>query len=182
MITDIIDILKNVFLRHKGVRCFKYQGDIYNNAQGNDKVYSIFIDNIVFSELLITNHVFTMNFEIYILGFPTESKPIIQIQDEAFTIACDVINYIDLSNDYKGILSVYDYSILSLADYTDNNSAGVKLSLKLQVPDLTNLCTLDENFNDEPYEEEPENEIDVDVKESGDITLNTIKLPKNKRC
>lgn len=181
MINDIIDILKNVFLRHKGVRTFKYQGSIYNNAQPNDNVYSVFIDDIVFSELLITNHIFTMNFEIYILGFPTDEKPVIEVQDDAFTIACDVLNYIDLSKEYQGVLSVYDYSILTIADYTDNKNAGVKLSLKLQVPDPTNLCTLDENFNDEPYIEPEENEITVEERKDGDITINPIKLPRN-RC
>jgi hypothetical protein len=41
---------------------------------------------------------------------------------------------------------------------------------------------LDDNFNDEPYEDEPDHEIDVDEDEVGDIDITPITLPRNRIC
>ena len=90
--------------------------------------------------------------------------------------------YIDTKDEFKGILSVYDYSILTLSHFTDDSSAGVKLSLVLQMPSPVNLCTLDDNFNDEPYEEDDDKEITINDDEIGDINLTPIHLPKNRNC
>ena len=90
--------------------------------------------------------------------------------------------YIDTQDEFKGILSVYDYSILTLARYTDDSSAGVKLSLVLQMPNPVNLCDLENNFDDEPHEEDEDHEIDVDEDEVGDIDITPITLPRSRIC
>lgn len=77
---------------------------------------------------------------------------------------------------------MYDYSILTLSRFSDDSSAGVKLSLVLTIPNGVNLCELDDHFNDEPYPEEPDHEIDVPTSEINDITITPIKLPKNRDC
>jgi hypothetical protein len=69
-----------------------------------------------------------------------------------------------------------------LSHYTDDNAAGVKLSLVLSMPSPLNWCTLDENFNDEPYEDQPDREITINDDEIGDIDINPIHLPRTKRC
>ena len=46
------------------------------------------------------------------------------------------------------------------------------------MPSPVNLCTLDDNFNDEPYEDEPDNEIDLNNGSIGDIDLKPIELPR----
>lgn len=182
MLKDVINILKDVSLRHKGVRTFRYQGEKFNNAQNNFKGYQVYVDDISLHELNITTGVFKAKFEIYILGFVDEDTDVLEVQNNAYTIATDIMAYIDIQDEFKGILSVYDYSILTLARYTDDSSAGVKLSLTLQMPNPTNLCTLDDNFNDEPYEDEPDHEIDVDEDEVGDIDITPITLPRNRIC
>ena len=91
--------------------------------------------------------------------------------------------FIDTQDEYRGILSVYDYSILTLSHYTDDNSAGVKLSLVLEMPSPLNWCELDENFNDEPYEEDEDTPIDVPTESvPDDLDIKAIKLPRNKPC
>ena len=90
--------------------------------------------------------------------------------------------FIDTQEAFQGILSVYDYSILTLSHYTDDNAAGVKLSLVLQMPSPLNWCTLDDNFDDEPHEEEQDKEIDIPTTEVGELDINPIKLPINRRC
>lgn len=182
MLKDVIEILKNASLRHKGVYTFRYQGDDLNNAQNNYKMYQVYVDDISLHQLNITTNIFKVEFQIYILGFVNEDKTILDVQDDAYTIAVDLMAFIDSQDEFQGVLSVYDYSILTLSRYGDDSSAGVKLSLVLQMPSPLNWCTLDENFDDEPHKEEEDHKIDVDINEVGDITINPIKLPRNRNC
>lgn len=185
MIKDVIDVLKNAALRHKGVRTFRYQGDDLNNAQNNYKGYQVYVDDISHHQLNITTGIFRVEFQIYVLGFAdgTSGNTILDVQNDAYTIACDIMAFIDTQDEYRGILSVYDYSILTLSHYTDDNSAGVKLSLVLEMPSPLNWCTLDDNFNDEPYEEDEDTPIDVPTENvPDDLDITPIKLPRNKIC
>lgn len=182
MLKDVINILKDVSLRHKGVYTFRYQGEKLNNAQNNHKGYQVYVDDINLHELNITTNIFKAQFEIYILGFVGDDTDVLEVQNNAYTIACDIMAFIDASEAFRGILSVYDYSILTLARYTDDSSAGVKLSLVLQMPSPVNLCTLDDNFDDEPHEEDEDHEIDIDEDEVGDIDITPITLPRNRIC
>lgn len=179
MLKDVVNILKDISLRHKGVRTFRYQSDILNNAQNNHKYYQVYVDDVSLHELNITTNIFKARFEVYVLGFTDDDNPILDVQNNAYTIACDIMAYIDTQEQFKGVLRVYDYSILTLSHYTDDDAAGVKLSLVLEMPSPVDLCTLDDNFNDEPYEDEPDAEITINDDEVGDITLNPIKLPKS---
>ena len=182
MIKDIIDILKDISLRHKGVRTFRYQGDDLNNAQNNYKGFQVYVDDISHHQLNITTNIFKAEFQIYVLGHVDDENPVLDVQNNAYTIACDIMAYIDTKPEFYNVLSVYDYDILTLSRYTDDSTAGVKLSLVLEMPSPVNLCTLDENFNDEPYEDEPDREITINDDEIGDIDINPIHLPRTKRC
>ena len=182
MLRDVVNIIKDVSLRHKGVRTFRYQSEILNNAQNNHAMYQVYVDDVSLHELNITTNVFKAKFEIYILGFVDDDTTVLEVQNNAYTVACDIMAYIDIKDEFKGVLSVYDYSILTLSHYTDDNAAGVKLSLVLQMPNPVNLCELDDNFNDEPYEDETDNEIDINNEEIGDLDINPITLPTNRIC
>ena len=182
MLKDVINIIKDISLRHKGVRTFRYQSEILNNAQNNHKMYQVYVDDVSLHELNITTNIFKAKFEIYILGFVDDENTVLDVQNNAYTIACDIMAYIDTKDEFKGILSVYDYNILTLSHYTDDNASGVKLSLVLQMPSPVNLCSLDDNFNDEPYEDDEDSEIDINNDEIGDIEINPITLPTNRIC
>ncbi len=185
MLKDVIEILKEISLRHRGVKTFRYQGDKFNNAQNNYATFQMYVDDISLHELNITTNIFKAQFEIYILAQPNgeSGNTVLDVQNDAYTIACDIMAKIDNDEEYHGILSVYDYSLLTLARYTDDQSAGVKLSLTLQMPNPVNLCTLDDNFNDEPYSGNTDTEITI----SGDtvseeLSITPIKLPRNRQC
>lgn len=182
MLKDVIDILKDISLRHKGVRTFRYQGDDLNNAQNNYKGFQVYVDDISHHQLNITTNIFRAEFEIYVLGHVDDENPVLEIQNDAYTIACDIMAYIDTKPEFYNVLSVYDYDILTLSRYTDDSTAGVKLSLVLQMPSPVNLCTLDDNFNDEPYEDDPDREIDINDEEIGDIDIKPIHLPRINHC
>ena len=180
MIESIIEIIKEIALRHKLVRTFRYQDKMLNNAQNNFKGYQVYVSDYNYHQLNITTNIFTSEFQIYIINQPTkEEDAILKVQDDAFEIAVDILAYID--NHYTS-MSVYDYSIISVSHYTDDDSAGVKLSVVLQVPSPLNMCEYEDNFNDEPYEEPEDKEIDVDIKDVGDITIKKIKIPKSNNC
>lgn len=182
MLKDVINIIKDISLRHRGVYTFRYQGDDLNNQQNNHKGYQVYVDDISLHELNITTNIFKARFEIYILGFVGDDTTVLEVQNNAYTIACDIMAYIDTQEAFQGILSVYDYSILTLSRYTDDNASGVKLSLTLQMPSPVNLCELEDNFDDEPHEEEKDHEIDIDNEEIGDIEINPITLPRSRIC
>lgn len=182
MLKDVVNIIKDVALRHKGVCTFRYQGDDLNNAQNNHKMYQVYLDDISHHQLNITTNIFKAEFQLYILGFVDDENPILDVQNNAYTIACDILAYIDSYDEYKGIVSVYDYSILTLSHYTDDSASGVKLSIVLEMPNPVNLCELDDNFNEKPYEDEPDHEININDNEVGEININPIKLPKNRNC
>lgn len=182
MLKDVIDILKDISLRHKGVRTFRYQGDDLNNAQNNYKGFQVYVDDISHHQLNITTNIFRAEFEIYVLGHVDDENPVLDVQNDAYTIACDIMAYIDTKPEFYNVLSVYDYDILTLSRYTDDSTAGVKLSLVLQMPSPVNLCELDDNFNDEPYEDDPDREIDINDEEIGDIDIKPIHLPRTNHC
>ena len=182
MLKDVVDIIKNTALRHKAVRTFRYQGNDLNNAQNNHLGYQVYLDDVSHHQLNITTGIFKVEFQLYVLGFVDENTTILDVQNNAYTIAADIIAYIDQNDAFRGYLSVYDYSILVLSRYTDDKSAGVKLSLVLAMPSPVNLCELDDNFNEVPYEEPKDKEIDVNKEDVGDITINPIKLIPDRKC
>ena len=184
MLKDIIEILRDVSLRHHGVYTFRYQNKVYNNAQNNNRTYQVYCDDVSLHELNITTNIFKARFELYILAQPNgeSGNTILDVQNNAYTIAVNILAYLDSQDAFSAILSVYDYSILTLSHFTDDDSAGVKLSLVLQMPSPLNWCTLEENFDDNPHEDEPDKEIDVPSEEVGDLTITPIKLPRSRQC
>lgn len=185
MLKDIIEILETISLRHKGVRTFRYQSKILNNAQNNYGTYQVYVDDVSLHQLNITNNVFKAEFDIYILGQANgeSGNTILDVQNNAYTIAVDIVAKIDSDEAFRGVLSVYDYSILVLSHYSDDNSSGVKLSLVLEMPSPLNWCTLDENFNEEPYSGDTDTEITISGDTvSEDLIINPIKLKPNRQC
>lgn len=183
MLKDIVNIIRDTALRHRGVHTFKYQGDDLHNHQNNDEYYQVYLDDVSYHQLNITTNIFKVEFNLYILGFPLDiPEDILEKQNNAYTIAADIVAYIDTNEAFRGILSVYDYSILTLSHYTSDNAAGVKLSLVLAMPSPVNFCELEDNFNDEPYEPEKDSEIDILTDETGDIDIKPISLKPNRRC
>lgn len=187
MLKDVVNIIKNVALTHKGVRTFRYQTKMYNNAQNNFATYQAYLSDVSYHRLNITTNIFRSEFELYILGQPKvkdDEDEILRVQNDCYTIINNILARLDSLQEYKNILSLYDYDIMVLSHYSDDESAGVKCSIVLAMPSPVSLCDLDDNFNDEPYQPEPDKpEIDVPSKETPDeLTLKPIKLPKNPRC
>ena len=188
MLADVINLIKDISLKHKLVNTFKYQSSILTNAQGNNKSFQVIVDDTNLSQLIITSSpdIFTITLDIYIIGFVETSAKTLDIQDQAYDIAIQLIKKIDTLDEYKGLIDIYDYSILTLSHWTDDNSAGVKLTLSMRVP--IGFCDIDDYFDDEPTSMDEE---DIKINISGNtlsdkaIVLKPIKLPKQpikERC
>lgn len=186
MLKQIVQIIKDLALRHKGVHLFRYMGEDLINAQGNNDKVQVILDDINFSEKIITKDIVTINLEMYILDF-VDTKDLdshLEVQDECYTIAVDILTMLENNRDYSQFLDLYDWSIMTLSRYTSDNDSGVKVSIKLKV--ALDTCDYLSNFNEEPYEKEPstdEREIDVIGRDSDDekeLNIKPIKLRKVK--
>lgn len=171
MLNELISVIRDTCLRHKLIKTFKYQAAIYNNAQNSNKYLQAYVDDVHMSQLLISTspNIFTITFDLYILGFVDTEDTILNVQDKCYDTALQIIMKLGDLEEYKSIIEVHDYSLLTLSHYTDDNSAGVKATIELRVP--IGMCDLDDYFNDEPYEDEDDEDIE--------INLNPIELPKN---
>ncbi len=171
MLNELISVIRDTCLRHKLIKTFKYQAAIYNNAQNSNKYLQAYVDDVHMSQLLISTspNIFTITFDLYILGFVDTEDTILNVQDKCYDTALQIIMKLGDLEEYQSIIEVHDYSLLTLSHYTDDNSAGVKATIELRVP--IGMCDLDDYFNDEPYEDEDDEDIE--------INLNPIELPKN---
>lgn len=179
MLKELIEILRDIFLRYKRVRTFKYQDDLLNNAQAGDKSYQIFVDDQSYHRLNITTGIFIAEFNIAILRTPSAEESILDIQSYAYDMACNVLEKLDYSDDYVGVMRVHDYSIVTVSHVTDNDSAGVRLTVELEVPNPANLCD-DSHWNDEPYSGDTEFELSISGDTISGLDIKPVVLPRRK--
>lgn len=181
---EIVDTLVGILSRYKGVNYVNYIGDDLINQQQNHKTIQCWIDNITFSQYNLTTNVNKMEFQIYILGFAdgTSGNTVLDVQDKCYTLAVNVLTYIDNTPSLANLMNVYDWSILTLDRYSEQSNAGVKLSLVLNTVSPVNLCEYVDEFNDEPYTPEQDKEITITTNDIGEIDISPVHLPKNNRC
>lgn len=181
---QVTDIIINTLKRFKGVNYVKYSANDLINQQNNNKTLQCWVDDVTLHQFNLTQNIAKVEYQIYILGFPTgeSGNTILDIQDKCYDVALYTIAYIDNYDEFQGLIDVYDYSILTLSRFSDDSSAGVKLSLVLTIPNGVNYCEIDEHFNSDPYPEESDHEIDIPDNEVGTIDITPIKLPRSKTC
>ena len=184
MFKQIIDYIISVALRHKAVFFAKYLNRSYINQQNNNGYYQVNVNTDVYSQLLISvpNQPFALTINLDILGFPTKEHTVLDCQSDALQIGVEMIHFIRQDDTFMGQLSVHDYSFLALDEFTDDRSAGQRLTLELIVTDPVNLCTFMDNFLDEPkIIDEVDKEIELtDVNppsKANDLVLRPVLIP-----
>lgn len=169
---EVTNIIIDTLSRFKGVQFVKYTDKDLVNQQHNYKTIQCWLDDISLHQFNLTQNTAKVEYQVYILGFPEDTpESILDVQDKCYDVALYTLAYLDNMPQFKGIVSLYDYSILTLSHYTAQNNAGVKLSVVLTIPNGTNLCELENKFG-EPYKED----------EDPDIDINPIHLPLNNPC
>ena len=178
---QIVDSLINVLSRFKGVNYVKYTGNDLINQQNNHKTLQCWIDNVSLSQYNLTSNINKIEFQVYILGFSTgeSGNTVLDVQDVCYNVAVNFLTYIDNMPEFQNLISLYDWSILTLDRFSDDSNAGVKVSVVLNAVSPINLCDYQDWFNDEPYTPESDKQIDINDNEVGDIDLRPINLPRN---
>lgn len=179
MFEEIITYIMTTALRHKAVRSAQYKRRSLINQQNHHGYMQFVVEDDPFSQKLIGKDIFTVTLNADILGFPSGDYSVLTAQSDAYQVACEIIAKIEDDPEWKPYVSVYDYSLLAVSEFTDDRAAGQRLTLELVVPDPVNLCTLDDNFTDEP-DIEPQ-DPDIDLKEQCDpsdreITLKPVRV------
>lgn len=144
MYRDIINYILKVLLRHKGVFQVKYQGRSYINQQNNNKYLQGVIENNPYIQH--NNDVLEGTININILGQPKDNTDILRIQNDCFQVGVEAIAYMMQDPTMKHLLLIRDWDYLFLTNFTDDNSAGVRLSLDIILPDPIDYCILTDNF------------------------------------
>lgn len=179
---EIVNTIIDVLSRFKGVNFVRYTSSDLINQQNNNKTIQCWIDNISMSEYNLTTNINKIEFQIYILGFVDSEKTQLDIQDVCYNIAVNFLTYIDNMPQFKNLITLYDWSILTIDRFSDDANAGVKVSVVLNAVSPINLCDFENWFNEEPYPEEQDHEIDINNDEVGDIDLKPIHLKPNRNC
>ncbi len=180
MYKDIIDFISQSALKHIGVKSVKYQKRVMINQQNDNGYMQIVIEDDPYFQWIKTSNVFTLTLNMDVIGLPSNDNGILNVQNDALTIAVELINYITTDKYYQQFLSLYDYSLLGLSHFTDDNSAGFRLSLELIVPNPINLCNYLDNFDEDRIGIETDKPLDlIDSKpstKSNELILKPIKL------
>lgn len=187
MLNQIINYIGEIGLKHKAVKTFKYQKRSLINQQNNDAYLEFIIEDNSFLQQIITQNIFTMTTNIDILGFPKDDTQILDIQSLCLQVAVEVIAYIEQDTTFMGQLSIHDYDMLLVSHFTDDESAGVRLSLELVLPNPINLCTYMDNFEEDiEVVEAPSLDLTkadnaVPSESKKELNLKPIKLKSNKK-
>lgn len=174
---------------HKAVQSSRYESRILTNAQNNRGYMQFNIDSSPYFDTLISvpNIPFTFQLNIDILGFPKKDNTytILDAQNDAFQIGVEWLHYLKQDTTFMGQLAVRDYQFLGVDHFTDDDAAGMRLTVQFVIPDPINLCNFMDNFNEDFIpQEEDDKEIDITdpnpPTEINDLVLRPILIPTKK--
>lgn len=179
MIKNLINVIKENAEHIKGVKYFNYEGVDLINCQNNNATIQVFVEDDIFVEFITTKDLIKVQLNIDILDNIGENESKLDVHDRTTKIAIVLIKL--LEENYKNILSVYDYNMLNVSHYTDDDLFGVRMSLYLTMPSPINFCNIND-FIDELNEYQKEDDKDITIKKPeidiNKIDINPIKLKR----
>ena len=179
MIKNLVESIKEQAEHIKNVKHFNYEGADLINAQNNNATIQIWVEDDIFTEFITTKDLVKIQMNIDILDTIRDGEEKVDVHDRTTKIAIVLIKLIE--ENYKNILSVYDYNLLNVSHYTDDDLFGTRMSIYLTMPSPVNECNINE-FIDElnEYEKNEDKEITINKPEIdiNNIDINPIKLKK----
>lgn len=179
MIKNLVECIKAKAEHIKNVKSFNYEGSDLINCQNNNATVQVWVEDDIFVEYLVTKDLIKVQLNIDILDNIGENEEKLDVHDRTNKLGIVLIKLIEES--YKGILSVYDYNLLNVSHYTDDDLFGVRMSLYLTMQSPINFCNINE-FIDElnEYEKNEDKAITINKPEIDidNININPIKLKK----
>lgn len=177
MIETIINIFRELARTHKTIKSFYYNKN-YELGAGNEPHPLLWLeDPIMGNNVGVNGSVFSNSVNFSVLFVPDTEHTTEQLQSLAFSIGLNMIEKI--KQDKESYFTIKpDWTYLTLSDYYDNNSVGCRFSCNLITKNISNLCLLPEQFDDNKQLEAETTLPDFDIKvtENGCETF-TNKLP-----
>lgn len=183
MLEQIINYIMESAIKHIAVNTVKYQSRILINAQNSNPNYQVVIEDDAYFQFIKTGNVNTLSLNIDILSHVGDDSEILNIQSTAFQIGSELLKYIETDEYFYSLIKIYDYDFLALSHFTDDDSAGMRISLQLVVPNPVDLCSYRDNFDeDKDFSVDKDESINLTPEtdcgnDGNEITLNPIKLP-----
>lgn len=144
MIKYIIDSLLDIASKHRKIKYVCYGDRSLFNHSGENESYQFFIEDVNY--LRQENEgINQLELNCYILGFVDDTKTNLDIQDEALHIWEDIYQYLDNNSDIQ--ISMGDFDLLALSEYTTDKDAGIRITLRLYVPNVVDKCSYLDNFD-----------------------------------
>ena len=142
--TDITDILFELARQHKEIRAFRYDS-VAESGAGTEAYPLLWLEE----PLLADNsdaRLLRIRFNFSITAIPDEKNTANAIQKRCFTIGLSIVEKMRKIQD-QTLLSVTSFNALTLRDYYDNSSAGIRFSVTATRLNPQGLCRLDEAFD-----------------------------------
>ena len=179
MIKNLVNAIKEEAEHIKNVKFFNYEGADLINSQNNNSTIQVWVEDDVFIEFLTTKDLIKVQMNIDILDTIGDDEEKVDVHDRTTKIAIVLIKLIE--ENYKNILSVYDYNMLNVSNYSDDDLYGTRMSIYLTMPSPVNECNISD-FIDElnKYYKEEDNDITINKPEIDidNINITPIKLKK----
>lgn len=151
------------------------------NAQNNNSTIQLWVEDNIYSEYIVTKDLLKVQINIDILDVLTPDKTILDIHNTTAKMCIVLMKLIE--ENYRYMVNIYDYNILSVSRYTDDVSYGSRMSLWLHIPSPIDDCSI-ENYIDglNKYDELLDDSIDIKYPsiDINDIDINPIKLKRNE--
>ena len=112
MIKNLVEAIKEQAENIQNVKYFSYEGADLINAQNNNATIQVFVEDDIFTEYLVTKDLVKVQMNIDILDNIRDGEEKVDTHDRTTKIAIVLIKLIE--ENYKNILSVYDYNLLML--------------------------------------------------------------------
>ena len=176
MIKDIVNAIKEQAEHIGGIKSFKYEGEDLINSQNNNATIQIIVEDDVFTQYLVTKDLVKMTINIDILDKVYQDDDKLDVHNDTYKIGIVLLKL--LEKKYQNILSIYDYSLMSLSNFSDDDLYGHRLTVMMIVPSPINECNIDD-FIDEmnEYEKNEDKEIIIHKPE---IDISTINITPKK--
>lgn len=180
MIKNVIDAIRDVCEKVEGIQFFSYNGADKINAQNNNETIQVWVEDDIFIQYLVDKDIIKATVNLDILDKRYQGDKSLDIHDNTITLAVVIMKL--LHDLYQGEVYVYDYSMMTLSDYTDDELYGTRLTMYLILPSLIDVCNIDEWIDDiKEWKKKDEQELDVKVPkiDLNNINIKPIKVNKN---
>lgn len=181
MIKTIVNLVKDEAEHIENVKFFRYDGVDYLNHQSNNSTVQVWFEDDIYIDYLVTKDLNKLTFNVDILDKKAQDETIIDKHNDTTKIAVVLLKLLEKHYD---MLNIYDYSIMTLSHYTDDDLFGVRLTVSLFAPSLINYCNIEDYIDEEnKYKERKDMDIDINIPtiDINDLDIKPKTLTKNNK-